>query len=109
MSCVAQSSRELLLEMQKTDHVTSNTDACDAYTQDPNSIIIRSPSHGMSNSYKCYLNVFDMEFPSSVHAYQWRFIKYQGYDDLSNQLLDARTPAEAKEIASRVPRCDHVL
>ena len=49
------------------------------------------------------LKLFDKEFKSSEHAYQWRFLKYIGMDDLAEKIIDAITPADAKEMASRVP------
>ena len=52
----------------------------------------------------CYLKVFENEFSSSEQAYQWRFMTYIGLNDLAKQVLEARTPDQAKEIASRVPR-----
>ena len=45
-----------------------------------------------------------MEFRSDEHAYQWCFIKYIRMDEHTLEILDAETPAEAKEIASRIPR-----
>ena len=92
---------------RKTDHATTNTNRCDAFKEDPDTIIIRSPSHVMCNYYKCNLKVFDMRFQSVEHAYQWRFIKYIGMDEHALEILDAQTPNEAKEISSRVPQCQH--
>ena len=34
-------------------------------------------------------------------------MKYLGMDEHALEILDARTPNEAKEISSRVPRCQH--
>ena len=47
---------------RKTDHITTNTNRCDAFKEDPDAIIIRSPSHVMCNNYKCNLRVLDMRF-----------------------------------------------
>ena len=52
----------------------------------------------------CYLKVFENEFSSREQAYQWRFMTYIGLNELAKQVLEARTPDQAKEIASRVPR-----
>ena len=92
---------------RKTDHATTNTAMCDAFKEDPDEIIIRSPSHVMCIYYKCNLKVFDMRFQSAEHAYHWLFMKYLGIDEHALEILDARTPNEAKEISSRVPRCQH--
>ena len=48
-----------------------------------------------------------MEFRPAEHAYQWRFMKYIRMDGYALEILDAETPAEAKEIASRIPRYLH--
>ena len=48
-----------------------------------------------------------MRFQSAEHAYHWHFMKYLGMDEHALELLDAQTPTEAKEISSRVPRCQH--
>ena len=53
------------------------------------------------------LKCFPNELSSSEQAYQWRFIKYIGMDDLAGEILAAQTPAEAKEITSRVSRHLH--
>ena len=49
------------------------------------------------------MKIFEQDFRSSEHAYQWRFLKYLELDDLANEVLAARSPADAKEIAWRVP------
>ena len=77
---------------------------CMAFTNDQNIITIRSPNCVFSNYYMCYLKVFENEFSSSEQAYQWRFMTYIGLNELAKQVLEARTPDQAKEIASRVPR-----
>ena len=48
-----------------------------------------------------------MEFRSDEHAYQWCFIKYIRMEEHALDILDVETPAEAKEIASRIPRYLH--
>ena len=84
-------------------HLSTNLKACDAYIEDQDIITIRSPNCVMSNYFLTHVKVFDQEFRSSEHAYQWRFLKYIGMDDLAESVLSARTPADAKAIASRVP------
>ena len=53
------------------------------------------------------LKCFNMEFRSAEHAYQWHFMKYIRMDEHALEILDAETPAKAKEIASRIPRYLH--
>ena len=101
MSCMAQVSGNSMRKMQTT------TNRCDAFKEDPNAIIIRSPSHVMCNYYKCNLKVFDMRFQSVEYAYQWRFMKCIGMDEHALEILDALTSNEAKEISSRGPKCQH--
>ena len=57
----------------------------------------------MSNNFLTHVKVLDQEFRSSEHAYQWRFLKYIGMDDLAERVLGVRTTADVKAIASRVP------
>ena len=64
---------------------------------------IRSPNCIYSNYYICKIGVFDMDFLSSEHAYQWHFAKYVGMNELANEILMAPSPSDAKQIASRVP------
>ena len=49
------------------------------------------------------MKIFEQNFRSSEHVYQWRFLKYLELDDLANEVLAACSPADAKEIAWRVP------
>ena len=51
--------------------------------------------------------MFDKVFQSSEQAYQWRFVNYLGLQKNSQDIMNASTPNEAKEIASRVPRGQH--
>ena len=85
-------------------HLSTDTELCKAFINDQNIITIRSSNCVFSNYYMCYLKVFENEFSSSEQAYQWRFMTYIGLNELAKQVLEARTPDQAKEIASRVPR-----
>ena len=51
--------------------------------------------------------MFNQEFTSSEQAYQWRFAKYVEQDDIAAEIMASRTPLEAKDIASRIPRHLH--
>ena len=48
-----------------------------------------------------------IDFSSSEHAYQWRFLKYIGQHDLAEEAIKAPSPAEAKAVAARVPKHLH--
>ena len=86
-----------------TDHHTNDTHKCDAYTTSTNVITIKSPRYSMCNYYPCTLKIYNEEFASSEHAYQWRFLTYLGIHDLAEEVRKAPSAAEAKAIASRVP------
>ena len=88
-------------------HSSVDYESCPAYTSDTNIIMIRSAKYVLCNFYMFPMRVFEMDFPSAEHAYQWRFMKYIGYDELAQEILEARTPAEAKDVSSRVPNEMH--
>ena len=88
---------------RRLGHTYSNTEACKAYKHGDDVINIRSPKNVLSNFYPCNMKIYEQDFRSSEHAYQWRFLKYLELDDLANEVLAARSPADAKEIAWRVP------
>ena len=48
-----------------------------------------------------------MEFRSAEHAYQRRFMKYIKMNEHALEVLDAESPAEAKEIVSHIPKYIH--
>ena len=88
-------------------HHTSEVSKCDAYTEDSDVITIRSPQYILCNYNPSPIKVFETEFPSSEHAYQWRFLMHVGKEELAREVLEAPSPTEAKNIASRVPRHLH--
>ena len=79
-------------------------DKCEAYIDDANVVTIKSPKFPLCNYYPCRIKMHNMEFPSSEHAYHWRFLMYIDKPELAQEVLDAETAAEAKAVASRVPR-----
>ena len=90
---------------KQISHSTADTDKCDAFCNDCNDIIaFRSPKHVLCNYYPSHIKVFDMEFPTVEHAYQWRFLKYIGMDEHAQQIMETHSPAKAKEIATRESR-----
>ena len=56
---------------------TSETKKCDAFIEDPEVITIKSPQYVFCNYYPSPLKVFETEFASSEHTYQWRFLKHR--------------------------------
>ena len=57
----------------------------------------------MSNYFPCRMKMYNIDFASSEHACQWRFLQYIDKSDLTEEVRKAPTAAEAKSIASRVP------
>ena len=92
------------------DHTTSQTEKCKAFLCEENVITIKSPHFALCNYFPCQIRIFDNEFYSSEQAYQWRYLKYIGMDELAQEVLEASSAKEAKEakdIASRAPRDRH--
>ena len=85
-------------------HSSTDTDACSAFFDDSNIITIKSPKNVLSNFYSCGLRVFDTEFKSSEQAYQWRFAQHTGITCIVDEIMAARSAADAKDIAARIPR-----
>ena len=92
---------------RRTGHTALEIDTCPAYVVESDIVAIRSPKHVLSNFYTCTVKMFNQEFTSSEQAYQWRFAKYVELDDIAAEIMASRTPAEAKDIASRIPRHLH--
>ena len=92
---------------KKTDHTTTQTEKCKAFLCDEKVITIKSPTFVLCNYFPCRVRIYDNEFSSSERAYQWRFLKYIGMDDLAQEVLESHSAVEAKEIASRAPRDIH--
>ena len=61
----------------------------------------------MCNYYPSRMKMHRIDFPSSEHAYQWRFLKYIGQHDLTGEAIKATSPAEAKAVVARVPKHLH--
>ena len=89
------------------DHTTSQTEKCKAFLCEENVITIKSLQFVLCNYFPCRMRIFDNEFSSSEQAYQWRYLKYIGMDELAQEVLEASSAKEAKDIASRAPRDKH--
>ena len=101
------SQAEACQRCRHTGHSTHNTDKCDAYIDDDDVTVIRSSKFPLCNYYPCAMRIYNHDFISSESAYQWRFLTYIGLHDLAEEVLSAPSAAEAKAIASRVPRMLH--
>ena len=89
---------------RSTTHRTHATDKCAGYTEDRNVVSIKSPNFPMCNYFPCVVKIYGLEFPSSEHAFHWRFLTYIGMHDLAEEVRSATSAAEAKAVSSRVPR-----
>ena len=85
-------------------HSSTDTDDCSAFFDDSNVITIKSSKNVLSNFYPCGLRVFDTEFKSSEQSYQWRFAQHTGITCTADEIMAARSAADAKDIAARIPR-----
>ena len=88
-------------------HSSNNTEVCEGFRKNNNVHTIRSPENPMCNLYACHINIYGKDFNSSEQAYQWCFVRHLGRDDLAEEIMMATTAANAKEVASRIPRHLH--
>ena len=89
------------------DYNTSDISSCEAFSEDPDVITIKSPKFVLSNYYPCHVRMYNTSFRSSEHAYQWRFLKRIGMDELAQDVLQALNAAAANETAARIPSSMH--
>ena len=92
---------------RKMDHTTSQAEKCKAFLCEENVITVKSHQFVLCNYFPCRMRIFDNEFSSSEQAYQWRYLKYIGMDELAQEVLEASSAKEAMDIASRAPRDKH--
>ena len=83
--------------------MSSNTEAFDAFNDDPNVVTIRSLKNPLSIYYICDLHIYDITFKSSEHAFQWMLCSHVKSSDLDKDIINSPNPDQAKEVASRVP------
>ena len=81
---------------------------CDSYEKKTNSDTFRDDTHPCSNFYQSAtkLSVFDQEWTTAEHPYQWLKMKENGFDTLAAEIVTALTAREAKKIASKIPSYD---
>ena len=81
--------------------ITTQTEKCIKKLCEEKVITIKSPQFVLCNYFPCRMRMFDNEFSSIEQAYQWRYLKYIGMDELAQEVLEASSPEEDKDIASR--------
>ena len=77
------------------NHSTTDIVRCEVYLNHQNVLIVKSPKYPMSNYFSCRMKML-IDFPSSEHAYQLRFLRYIDMTDLANEVLKAPIAAEEK-------------
>ena len=87
------------------DHRTVDTDKCKSYVSEPSSSVFISDTDPRSNFFvlENKLTVFDREWITSEHPYQWKKMIDNGLMGLADKVAVAPTPREAKAIANSVP------
>ena len=79
-------------------HRAHNIDLCPAYiTQQDKSTIFWIDTDVLSNFYMCYMSMFNNQFRSAEHAYQWCKCTYFELYDMAEQVLGSKTPRQAKQ------------
>ncbi len=69
-------------------------------------VLFKSHKDALSNFFPCELHVFNEEFKSSEHAYQWKKAKEHGQWQKADQIKSAPTAAAAKKIANSIKTSD---
>ena len=89
-------------------HRTTESDKCPAYIDEPEEVdIFWLSNNTFSNFYMCNINIFDLDFKSAEHCYQYCKLRYIGQNELAQDVLLCDTPRQAKNIAANIP--DHLL
>ena len=91
---------------QRCRHLGHNhleTDNCDAFLQSDDVIAFKSPNYVLCNFYADKLFVYERHFTSVEQAYQWKKMQHIGHEAYSREIMLAKTPGRAKQIANRVP------
>ena len=95
------SSREPNCKRCRQNHRTSNVDNCEAYREHQPDVKVFT-SGICSNFDRTPVTIGKMLFKTSEHAYQWHACTEYVRDDLAEKVFHARTPRDAKLIASEV-------
>ena len=85
------------------EHRTIDYDNCPLYVQNPDSYVFKSNDDPLSNFYSCKLSVFDHEWSSVEHPYQWAKMMSIGNNTLADEIVRSTSAKQAKSIANRVP------
>ena len=84
-----ESQKNACMRCRQLNHSTTETEQCEAYSNDQNVLIGKLPKYPMSNYFPCHIKMHNIDFPSSEHAYQWRGLRYIDKTDLADEVLKA--------------------
>ena len=88
------SQKNACMRCRHRNHLTTDIEHCEAYSNDLNVLIVKSPKYPMSNYFPCRMKMHNIDFASSEHAYQWRFLQYIDTSDLAEEVLKAPTAVQ---------------
>ena len=97
---LAISTTETLTDL-KTDLVVANNNNCVVAA-------FRADRNHLSNYYMSNITLADINYKSVEHYYQSEFCHHCGRDDVAQQVYDAPTPRQAKEIATTLKSEVHI-
>ena len=83
-------------------HRTVDTDVCEAYEPDCLVSAWRGDNNPLSNFYRCTITHDNVTYKSSEHFYQYEFCMFMKEHDIAQEVLNATTPKEAKQVASQL-------
>ena len=94
-------SRQHKCERCQQNHRTSDVDQCRAYREDQPDIevFVKGP---FSNFANCKMMMDELSFPTSEHCYQWYACMEHLNTDLAEQVMHAKSPQDAKNIAAQI-------
>ena len=70
-------------------------------------VYFRGAGSPLSNFYECPISIWNMNFPSSEHAFQYRKSFTLGDNTATTNILKARTPFDAKRIGDTLTTNSH--
>ena len=76
------------------------------YTNNENIVKFRGPRSPLSNFYECNIEVWDVKFPTTEHAYNYRKAIEMGYHVTAESIRRASTAREAQIIANDIETDD---
>ena len=89
-------------------HRTVDVDICESYEADCVVAAFRADRNPLSNYYMSNITYADINYKSVEHYYQSEFCHHCGRDDVAQQVYDAPTPCQAKEIATKLKSEVHI-